>query len=266
MPAFDEAEVAAAAARLEHRPAAEVVAWAGDTFAERFAVVTALQAEGVVVLDLARRVDPAVRAVTVDTGRLPQETHDAIEAVRARLGVAVEVLGPDPDEVAALVTRHGPNLFRGDPALRRLCCQVRKVDPLARGLVGLDAWATGLRRDGGPARAGVAKVELDRAHGGLVKLNPLADWTRDQVWAYVRDHDLPAHPLYERGYTSIGCAPCTRPTRPGEPERAGRWWWEAGDARECGLHLRAGPDQRFDAALARLRDDVAARDKETVDA
>jgi thioredoxin-dependent adenylylsulfate APS reductase len=245
-------------ADLERRPAGELLAWAARTFGRRFAVVTSFQAEGMVVLDLARRVDPDVRVLTLDTGRLPEETYEVIEAVRTGLGLDVEVVTPDPDEVAAMVARNGPNLFRQDPALRRLCCHVRKVAPLARALTGLDAWATGVRRDGGPARAGTPKVELDEDHGGIVKLNPLADWTREQVWAYVRANHLPVNPLYERGYTSIGCAPCTRPTRPGEDERAGRWWWEADPARECGLH-QSSPSERFARALQRLEEDVDRR-------
>jgi phosphoadenosine phosphosulfate reductase len=142
-------------------------------------------------------------------------------------------------------------------ALRQLCCHVRKVEPLARALREVDAWASGLRRDASRTRAGTAKVEVDRAHGGVVKLNPLADWTREQVWAYTRARRLPVHPLYAQGYASIGCGPCTRPLRPGEDERAGRWWWEAGGDRECGLH-HAAPSARFDAALATLRADQAA--------
>jgi phosphoadenosine phosphosulfate reductase len=242
-------------AGLERLPAADLLAWAIHAYGRRFAVVTSFQAEGMVVLDLARRVDPRVRVLTLDTGRLPEETHEVIEAVRTGLGLTVEVVTPDPAEVGAMVARDGPNLFRQDPALRRLCCHVRKVAPLARALTGLDAWATGLRRDGGAARAGTPKAELDADHGGIVKLNPLADWTRDQVWEHVRANRLPVNPLYQRGYTSIGCAPCTRPTRPGEDERAGRWWWEADPARECGLH-HASPDQRFGAALAQLRADA----------
>jgi thioredoxin-dependent adenylylsulfate APS reductase len=222
-----------------------------------------------VVLDLARQIDPGVRVLTLDTGRLPEETYEVIEAVRTGLGLEVEVITPDPAEVAAMVARHGPNLFHKDPALRRLCCHVRKVAPLDRALAGVEAWATGLRRDGGPARSGISKAELDHAHGGIVKLNPLADWSREQVWAYIRSHRLPVSSLYEQGYTSIGCAPCTRPTRPGEDERAGRWWWETDTDRECGLHTRlagaaaATPGDRFDAALGRLRADVDARTWET---
>jgi thioredoxin-dependent adenylylsulfate APS reductase len=251
-------------AQLAGLPADQLLAWAIERFGRRFAVVTSFQAEGMVVLDLARQVDPQVRVLTLDTGRLPEETYQVIEAVRTGMGLEVEVIAPDPADVAAMVAGHGPNLFHKDPALRRLCCHVRKVAPLGRALAGVGAWATGLRRDGGPARAGTPKAEVDDAHGGIVKLNPLADWTRDQVWAYVRSHRLPVNPLYEQGYTSIGCAPCTRPTRPGEDERAGRWWWEADQDRECGLHTRLGgapasPDDRFSAALVRLRADARGR-------
>ena len=251
-------------AHTDGLPADRLLAWAIERFGRRFAVVTSFQAEGMVVLDLARRVDPGVRVLTLDTGRLPEETYQVIEAVRTGMGLQVEVITPDPADVAAMVASHGPNLFHKDPALRRLCCHVRKVAPLDRALTGVEAWATGLRRDGGPARAGTPKAEVDDAHGGIVKLNPLADWTRDQVWAYVRSHRLPVNPLYEQGYTSIGCAPCTRPTRPGEDERAGRWWWEADQDRECGLHTPLGgapasPHDRFSTALGRLRADARAR-------
>ena len=210
MPRLDPIEVTEASRRLETAPASDVLAWALDTFGKRCAIVTSFQVEGMVVLDLARQLDPAVRVLTIDTGRLPEETYQIIETVRARFGVRVELVTPDPEALAAMAAEHGPNLFRRDQALRRLCCQVRKVDPLGRALAGLDAWSSGLRRDGGPARAGAAKVEPDPAHGGMVKLNPLADWTREQVWAYARANQVPLHPLYEHGYASIGCAPCTR--------------------------------------------------------
>jgi phosphoadenosine phosphosulfate reductase len=246
-------EIAATAARLEARPAEELVAWALGEFGDRFALVTSFQVEGMVVLDLARRLDPAVRVLSLDTGRLPEETYEMVETVRAR----VELVAPDPAALAAMAAEHGPNLFRRDQALRRLCCQVRKVDPLGRALAGLDAWSTGLRRDGGPARAGIAKVEPDPANGGIVKLNPLADWTRERVWAYAHANQVPVHPLYVQGYTSIGCAPCTRAVLPGEDERGGRWWWEAGPDKECGLH-HASPSARFDRALAQLRAEVTA--------
>ena len=258
MPRLDPAEVQEAARRLEQAPAEDVLAWALDTFGKRAAIVTSFQAEGMVLLDLARQVEPGVRVITIDTGRLPEETCELIDTVRARMDLDIEVIAPDGPSVEAMVTRHGPNLFRRDRSLRLLCCQVRKVEPLKRALADLDAWVTGLRRDGGPARAGIAKVELDLAHGGIVKLNPLADWTHEQALAYAGANHLPLHPLYEQGYTSIGCAPCTRAPRSGEGERAGRWWWEAGEDRECGLHQQS-PSERLDAALAEVHAEAALR-------
>jgi phosphoadenosine phosphosulfate reductase len=221
---------------LASRSPEEILEWALQTFGSRFAVVTAFQAEGIVIMDMARRLDPQVRVATVDTGRLPEETYEMIETVRAQLRVGVEVIAPMAEDVEAIVTAHGPNLFRHDRALRQVCCQLRKVNPLNRFLGGLDAWATGLRRDSGPSRANVARVEVDLAHGGMVKINPLADWTKEQVWDYIQANRLPEHPLYRQGYTSIGCAPCTRAVLPGEGERAGRWWWESDEQRECGIH------------------------------
>ncbi len=250
-PTLRPAEIAAAAERLEACSAQEVLAWAVATFGDHCAIVTSFQREGMIIIDMALRLDRSVRVLTIDTGRLPAETYEMIDTVRARYGVEVEVITPDSASLEAMQTLHGPNLFRRDRALRRLCCHVRKVEPLERALEGLGAWSTGLRRDGGLARAGIAKVELDEAHGGIVKLNPLADWTRERVAAYTASRDLPEHPLYAEGYTSIGCAPCTRPVSAGEHERAGRWWWEADELRECGLHHRSA-SQRLDLALAEV--------------
>jgi phosphoadenosine phosphosulfate reductase len=244
--------------QLGDAEAQDALAWAVERFGQRFAVVTAFQVEGMVVLDMARRIDPRVRVVTIDTGRLPEETFEVIDTVRARLGVGVEVVLPDPERISAMVGRHGVNLFRRDEALRRLCCHVRKVEPLNRVLAGVDAWAAGLRRDGGAARAGTRVVEIDHGHGGIVKLNPLANWTRARALEYAREHRLPMHPLYERGYASIGCAPCTRALAEGEDERAGRWWWEAGGDRECGLH-HASPSERLESVRQQLDDDVRRR-------
>jgi phosphoadenosine phosphosulfate reductase len=135
-----------------------------------------------------------------------------------------------------MVQRHGPNLFYQSAEARRWCCHVRKVEPMRRALNGLDAWITGLRRDQSTSRAQISKIEQDREHVGLIKLNPLCDWTSAQVWNYIKTYDVPTHRLYQRGYTSIGCAPCTRPTKPGEDPRAGRWWWERNAVKECGIH------------------------------
>ncbi len=234
---FDDLQIGEIALELDDREPEEVVAWGLETFGDRVAVVTALQAEGMVVLDMAARLRPDVRVVTVDTGRLPQATYAFMDEVRARYPEArFEVLFPDHREVEALVRRHGVELFRQSVPLRLLCCHVRKVRPLLRALRRLDAWFTGLRREQWASRAAIKKVELDHDHEGIVKLNPLADWTREEVWEYLRREGVPLHPLYERGYTSIGCEPCTRPIEPGEDDRAGRWWWEVGAPKECGIH------------------------------
>jgi phosphoadenosine phosphosulfate reductase len=135
-----------------------------------------------------------------------------------------------------MVARKGPNLFYESVENRLLCCNVRKVQPLTRHLATLDAWITGLRRDQWATRTNIRKVEIDHDHGAIVKLNPLAEWTEGEVWAYIRERDLPTHPLYAKGYTSIGCAPCTRAVAPGEASRAGRWWWETNAPKECGIH------------------------------
>jgi phosphoadenosine phosphosulfate reductase len=217
-------------------PAEELIAWAIERWGRRTAVCTSFQTEGMVILDMAHRIDPRVRVFTVDTGRLPQETYDLMERVRGRYQVEIEVFFPDPAQVEAMVRGHGPNLFYKSVEARLWCCHVRKVEPLRRAHSGLEAWITGLRRDQSTSRAMITKIELDAEHGGLMKLNPLCDWTSEQVWDYIDAYDVPTHRLYQQGYTSIGCAPCTRATQPGDDARAGRWWWEQNTAKECGIH------------------------------
>lgn len=157
-----------------------------------------------------------------------------IETVRERYGIAVEIVAPDAAEVESMTTDHGPNLFYESPELRALCCEIRKVRPMQRKLREFKAWASGLRREQSETRAEVRKAEeID----GRIRLAPLADWSGAQVEQYLREHDVPLHPLYMRGYTSIGCGPCTRAVAPGEEERAGRWWWEEPDRKECGIHF-----------------------------
>ncbi|MFW6206811.1 MAG: phosphoadenylyl-sulfate reductase [Gemmatimonadota bacterium] len=235
---FDDLEIGEIAMELDHQGPWDVIEWAYETFGSRVGIVTALQVDGMVTLDMAYDIAPDdVRVITVDTGRLPQETYDFIDQVRERYPRAsVEVLLPDHEEVEAMVARSGVNLFRQSVPLRFVCCHVRKVRPLTRALRGLDAWFTGLRRDQWASRAAIRKVELDHDHGGLVKLNPLADWTKEEVWQYLEDYDVPTHPLYAKGYTSIGCTPCSRPIEEGEDDRAGRWWWEEDAPKECGIH------------------------------
>jgi sulfate adenylyltransferase subunit 2 len=213
-------EIASLARRFVDAAPQDVLRWALATFPrERLAIGTSFQADGIAILDMAWRIDPRVRAFTIDTGRLPPETYALIEEVRARYGIEVEVYWPEPGDVERLVRAHGPNLFYQSVPLRLACCEVRKVRPAQRVLRGLDAWITGLRRDQWRTRAAIEVVEADAEHGGIVKVNPLAHWTEAQVWDYVRAHDVPVHPLYALGYTSIGCAPCTRPVAAGEDAR-----------------------------------------------
>ena len=221
---------------LENASARDVIAWAVEAFGDRVALCTSFQAEGMVILDIASRLRSLPRVFTIDTGRLPQETYDLIDAVRDRYGVDVEVHHPDGEDLTRFVGEQGVNPFYRSVELRLACCEIRKVNPLNRALAGYDAWITGLRRTQNATRAGVAKVELDPAHGGMLKLNPLADWDYESVWQYIRANDVPYNSLYDKGYTSIGCAPCTRPIEPGEDLRAGRWWWENGFPSECGIH------------------------------
>lgn len=215
-----------------------VAAWA--RFAPRIALASSFGAEDQVVLDMLCRHGEDVRVFTLDTGRLPQETFDVIAATQKRYGVQVEVYAPAAEDIEALVREGGVNLFYDSLAGRKQCCEVRKVRPLRRALAGLDAWATGLRREQAATRGDLQRVAWDKAHG-LVKLSPLADWSAERVWAYIRAHGVPYNALHDRGYPSIGCAPCTRAVEPGADIRSGRWWWEAPEHKECGLHWDEDP-------------------------
>jgi thioredoxin-dependent adenylylsulfate APS reductase len=242
VPEFDEEAtwVHEAASRFEHASAEELLAWAIETFHPKLAISVAGGVDGLALMDMAWRIEPGVRVFTLDTGRLPPETYQLFEEIRERYGIAVEFEQPNGEAVSKLVTEHGPNLMYRSIDLRLACCNLRKVEPLKCKLATLDAWVAGLRREQWSSRRNIAKVELDREHGGIVKLNPVADWTLDRVWDYIREHEVPYHELFDHGYTSIGCAPCTRPVVPGESERAGRWWWEADTDKECGIHCSVG--------------------------
>ena len=173
--------------------------------------------------------------VTLDTGRLFQETHDVWAATEQRYGVHIRAVAPEASAIAALLAEQGANGFRNSVAARQACCHVRKVLPLKAALAGAQGWVTGLRADQSAHRAAATFVAID-AERGLIKINPLYDWTRDDAVAFTREHAVPVNELHSRGFLSIGCAPCTRAVQPGEPERAGRWWWEDEGKNECGLH------------------------------
>jgi len=218
--------------------AQEILTWTVKNFHPELALACSFGApEGLVLLDMMHRIDPASRVFAIDTGRLPQATHDLIDRVRARYDKRVEVIFPRAQEVESMVTSKGANLFYESIENRQLCCRVRKVEPLRRYLADLDAWVTGLRRDQSVTRADTPKLEIDCAHGGMLKVNPIADWTRAEVMDYVRAHDVPINRLHERGYPSVGCDPCSRGIESGEDLRAGRWWWENPETRECGIHV-----------------------------
>ena len=223
----DELERLLARVALEHSPAA---------------LASSLSAEDMVLTDaiLRRRLD--IEVFTLDTGRLHADTLDVIDAIRKRYGYAVRVYGPDPKVVEEYVVKFGRDAFYGSVDLRKRCCHIRKVEPLERALKGKEAWITGQRRAQALSRAGLDLQEHD-ATRGMAKFNPLADWSEDEVWAVIRANDIPYNALHDQGYRSIGCAPCTRPTVAGEDTRAGRWWWEQPQSRECGLHL--APDGRL---------------------
>jgi phosphoadenosine phosphosulfate reductase len=230
---------------LEQGTAENTLQWALDRYAPKVALACSFQAEESVLIDMMHRLRGTdFRVFTLDTGRLNQETYDCMDAVRERYGVAVEVYFPDAAEVETMVRAHGANLFYNSIEQRQLCCAVRKVAPLKRALQNLDAWLTGLRREQSVTRGALSKIELDRDHGSIVKINPLADWSHEQVWNYIRAHNVPFNWLHTQGYPSIGCAPCTRAVKPGEHLRAGRWWWENAEHKECGLHFNAMDDPR----------------------
>lgn len=209
------------------------------------ALASSLSAEDMVLTALIAKACRPISVFAIDTGRLSQETLAMIEAAREKLGVDIEVFHPIESAVAAYVGDHGANAFYESLDLRKSCCHIRKVEPLERALKGKRGWITGQRRDQAATRTELATHEHDKARG-IEKFNPLADWSWDDVLAYARALDVPINPMHARGYISIGCDPCTRAIRPGEDERAGRWWWENATSKECGLHVTALPERRAD--------------------
>jgi len=263
---LDEYEAGELSVLYDDAPPQEILEWALDRFHPRMAISEGGGAEGMAILDMAVGIRPDARVFTIDTGRLPQETYDLMERVRQRYGIEIEVLFPERTAIERLTKRHGPNLMYQAVDLRLLCCQIRKVQPLVRFLGDLDAWVTGLRREQWASRAEVRKIELDHDHGGIVKVNPIADWTKDEVWDYIRANDVPYHALFDQGYTSIGCAPCTRPVEPGEQDRSGRWWWETDAPKECGIHCAintGGFEHELHALLGRDGDTASDGAPET---
>jgi phosphoadenosine phosphosulfate reductase len=216
----------------------EALQWASDNLHPNVAKASSFGAEDAVVIDIMVKINPKFRFFTLDTGRLPQETYDIMDVVKKKYNLDLTVLFPDAKEVEEMVQEKGLNLFYDSVDNRKLCCKVRKIHPINRMLNTLDGWITGLRRDQSETRTSVSFFEIDHQHNGILKINPIVDWTWDDIWNYIKTNNIPYNELLDKGYPSIGCQPCTRPIKPGESIRSGRWWWEQdGTHKECGLHV-----------------------------
>ncbi len=202
------------------------------------AFANSLGAEDMVLTDLIVKAKLPIEIFSLDTGRLPLETYDLIAAVDQHYGLKLKIYFPQAEAVEAFVRNHGINGFYDSVTLRKACCHARKVEPLKRALAGKRAWITGLRAQQAATRTGLPLHEYDEGNG-LEKFNPLSDWTEKEVWTYIKQNQVPYNALHEKFYPSIGCAPCTRAISPGEDVRAGRWWWENPETKECGLHVKA---------------------------
>ncbi len=237
--ALDPSNIAAAAATYAQLHPRDILAMAFREYAPDVAISFS-GAEDVVLVDMAAKLGGTCRIFSLDTGRLHGETYRFLDKVRSHYGVPVDVFFPQPELVQVLVREKGLFSFYADG--HKECCGIRKVEPLVRALQPARAWITGQRKDQSPGtRADVPVVQMDHTFGSpvrpLVKFNPLSGWTSAQVWAYIRDNDVPYNALHDRGFVSIGCEPCTRAVHPGQHEREGRWWWEEETKKECGLHL-----------------------------
>ncbi len=219
----------------EGKHAAEIVRIVIPAFNGKITLASSLGAEDQVLTHMAVQADRGVKIFTLDTGRMFPESYDLLDRTNRHYGINIEVFFPDHNRVENMVKERGINLFYESIENRKMCCGIRKVEPLGRAFAGLDAWICGLRREQSVTRFDIDIVEWDEANG-LIKINPLADWTEKQMWDYIRENNIPYHALHDKGFPSIGCQPCTRAIKPGEDIRAGRWWWEQPEKKECGLH------------------------------
>jgi len=219
-------------------PASEILRTGIELCDGNLALACSFSVEDVVIIDLLRKAAPDTTVFAIDTGRLNEETFEVAESLTQRFGTAIEWYFPRHEAVEQLERSKGLFSFRDSLENRHECCQIRKVEPLQRALAGRKGWITGMRREHGVTRNDLAPLQIDAVNGGLLKVNPLAHWSSQQVWDYAKEHKLPVNRLHQMGYPSIGCAPCTRAIREGESVRAGRWWWEDPEHKECGLHRR----------------------------
>lgn len=221
---------------VQNLSAEEVLSWAYKTFSSELLFATSFGAEDMVLFDMIARFNLPITIITLDTGRLPVETYELMERVRERYSISVGVYFPNQQDVENLVLTKGFFSFRDSVENRKECCQIRKIEGLRRALKGKKAWLTGLRQAQSVTRETMKLVENDAFFGDIVKINPLKDWSEEQVWDYLKKYRVPYNRLHDQGYPSIGCAPCTRAIAVGEDIRAGRWWWENPEQKECGLH------------------------------
>ena len=221
---------------FESKSAQETIQWAVDKYGVKLGVACSFGVEDMVLIDMISRTQGQYTIFTIDTGRLPEETYETANRARSKYNLEFQTWFPKNEAVEKLVREKGFYSFKENQDNRHECCGIRKVEPLGRALANLSAWVTGLRREQSVTRTEVSKVEEDKNHPGLMKINPLADWTEAQIWSYVEENKVPVNPLHKKNYPSIGCAPCTRAVAPGEDIRSGRWWWENPEHKECGLH------------------------------
>ena len=220
----------------ESKSAEQLIQWSMDQYGLKAGLACSFGMEDMILIDIIAKLKGPISIFTLDTGRLHEETYEVMEKVRSHYGLEIKTYFPNSEKVEKLLREKGFFSFKQNIENRKECCEIRKIEPLKRALSELDAWVTGLRRDQAVTRTETPKVLEDIDHPPLVKINPLADWTQTQVEAYIDQHKVPVNALHKKNFPSIGCAPCTRPIEPGEDIRAGRWWWENPEHKECGLH------------------------------
>lgn len=213
----------------------ELLSYFLNEYKGKIAFASSMGAEDQVLTEMIVSVDKSAKIFTLDTGRLFPETYELIQRTSARYGINIEVYFPDYHQVENMVKEKGINLFYENIENRKMCCNIRKIEPLKRAFETLDVWICGLRKEQSVTRVNNELVEWDEANG-LLKINPLINWTNDQVWDYIKENNIPYHKFHDKNYPSIGCQPCTRAIEEGEDVRAGRWWWENPESKECGLH------------------------------
>ena len=223
---------------LETKSAEELIQWAMDKYGLKAGLACSFGMEDMVLIDMISKFKTPITIFTIDTGRLHEETYEIMERVRSHYGLEIQTYFPDSEQVEKMVRLKGFFSFKESIENRKECCAIRKIEPLNRALSELDAWVTGLRRDQAVTRTETPKVIEDADHPPLIKINPLADYSQEQLESYIEKHKVPVNALHKKSYPSIGCAPCTRAIEPGEDIRAGRWWWENPEHKECGLHRR----------------------------